>query len=57
MDRPWLVFSIVWARNEFFGAAMLVCRADYVATFVDRLADWEFAARNFQRATCRKAAE
>jgi superoxide dismutase, Fe-Mn family len=32
-------------------------RTDYVATFVDRLANWEFAASNFQRATSRKAAE
>ncbi len=32
-------------------------RADYVATFVDRLANWEFAATNLQRATCRRAAE
>ena len=31
-------------------------RADYVATFLDKLANWEFAGRNLEQATARKEA-
>ncbi len=31
-------------------------RADYVATFLDKLANWEFASRNLEQATARKEA-
>jgi Fe-Mn family superoxide dismutase len=31
-------------------------RADYVATFLDKLANWEFANRNLEQATARKEA-
>ena len=31
-------------------------RADYVATFLDKLANWEFASRNLAQATARKEA-
>jgi Fe-Mn family superoxide dismutase len=31
-------------------------RADYVATFLDKLANWEFASRNLEQATSRKEA-
>ena len=31
-------------------------RADYVATFLDKLANWDFASRNLEQATARKEA-
>jgi Fe-Mn family superoxide dismutase len=31
-------------------------RADYVTTFLDKLANWEFASRNLEQATARKEA-